>query len=161
MRACAKVTALALALLGSSGGGFTKRVPVVMSAAPLPEGDPARESFDRDLKESLSAGRTWIEVVELHPLEGASERLAYQRVLLHPFTAVPDYASRPWFLDLKATNRQALDLAVRRLSKGTHRGCPGQFDDPHFFDLMEEAIAEHDAVRPADDEDLLRAGGRP
>jgi hypothetical protein len=152
---------LALAVLGGNGAGFARRVPVVVSCARLPEGDPLRSTFDEELKERLAEGVRWIHKVELRPFEGATERLAYQRVLLHPFRTAPEYASRPWFLDLTTTNRGALAKALRRLSKGTYEGCPGHFDDPRFVEFMEEAVDERDAVRPADDEDLLRAGGRP
>ncbi|HWO23986.1 MAG TPA: CHAT domain-containing protein [Kofleriaceae bacterium] len=153
--------ALALAVLGSTGAGFTQRIPVVMSCAPPDNNDPLHATFDEDLRERLADGITWIQRVELRPLEGATERLAYQRVLLHPFRTTPDYASRAWFLDLKAANRQALEKVLRRLSKGTYRGCPGHFDDTRFLDFMQEAVEEREAVHPADDEDLLRAGGRP
>jgi CHAT domain len=152
---------LALAVLGATGAGFARRIPVVMSCARLPDDDPLRAMFDEELKERLAEGITWIQKVELRPLEGATERLAYQRVLLHPFRTAPDYASRAWFLDLKAANRQALEKALRQLSKGTYQGCPGHFDDTRFVEWMQEAVEEREAVHPADDEDLLRTGGRP
>ena len=151
---------LALEMLGPTGAGFAQRVPVVMTCARLPEGDPQRATFDEELQERLAEGIRWILKVELRPLEGTVARLAYQRVLLHPFRTEPDYASRPWFLDLTTTNREALTRALRRLSRGTYEGCPGHFDDPNFVLWMLEAIEERDAVRPADDEDLLQAWGR-
>lgn len=157
----AQGASLALELLGATGAGFAQRVPVVMSCAKLPEGDPQRATFDEELQERLAEGIRWVLRVELRPLEGTTARLAYQRVLLHPFRAAPDYAARPWFLDLRTANREALTRALRRLSRGTHEGCPGHFDDPRFVEWMQEAVEEKDAVRPADDEDLLRAGGRP
>lgn len=152
---------LALEVLGATGAGFAQRVPAVISCARLPEGDPQRATFDEEVQERLAEGIRWILKVELRPLEGAVARLAYQRVLLHPFRTAPDFASRPWFLDLKTTDHDALETVLRQLSKGTHKGCPGHFDDSHFDEWMEEVVKQQGAVRPADDEDLLREERRP
>ncbi len=155
---------LALELLGSTGAGVGGRVPVVMSWARNQSDPTVRASAEERLAERLRDGATWIAKVDLMPLSGVHANLAFQRVLLHPFEAPgrelkPDYALRRWFLDLAARDHDALTRALRRLYKGSERGCAGMFVEDRFIDDVEEALAEPAAVRPAEDDDVLRGGG--
>jgi hypothetical protein len=151
----------ALELLATNmGAGFAERVRVVMSWARVADDPtPGRAARDEELDERLREGTTWIAKVDLRPLEGAHASFAYQRVLLHPFRTSPDYAARRWFLDLGGRDRAAVDTALRQLHKGTSKGCAGEFAESLFLDFMEEAIQHAAAVRPADDDDVLRGGG--
>jgi hypothetical protein len=150
----------ALELLGATGGGLGERVRVVISWAKMMPGDPPwRAPLDDELADRLREGATWIAKVDLRPLEDAHARLAFQRVLLHPFRSTPDYAARRWFLDLTSRDQTALENALRHLSRGTRNGCAGQFVDDHFLEWMDEAVRQAGAICPAADDDVLRAGG--
>lgn len=156
-----------------SGGGIDDRVLVVIGWAMLPPAaqtgtgrrsdrpDPWRASLDERLNEWLATGRRWIGKIELRPLDERAARLAYQRVLLHPFRHEPAIAGKPLFLDLASRDEAALAVVLRRLKKGSEGGCAGQFDDEDFYDYVEEAIEEKSVLRSADDDDLLAAWRKP
>ena len=156
----AEGTPTALELIGATGGGLGERIRVVMSWARMVQDDPAwRAPLEDELADRLRDGGSWIFKVDIRPLEGAHARLAYQRVLLHPFRPAPDFAARRWFLNLTGRNKNALDDALRHLRKGTYDGCAGQFNDERFLDFMDEAVRQAGAVWPADDDDVLKGGG--
>lgn len=152
---------LALELLGPTGAGLGQRVRVVMSWKQRPDKDPSwRGPLDETFKDQLQKGMTWIEKVDLRPLEGPHASLAFQRVLLHPFRSFPKAAATQWFLDLKNRDDANTVAALRNLYNGTRKGCLGHFDDDNFVDWLEEAV-QSKRLREAKDDDLMRPGQDP
>lgn len=158
--------------LGGNGLGEACRIAVVTSYAKRPPDDldATWGQLDAAIEELVTrTERARFATYALYPLCRAdaietkapvelAERLAYQRVLLHPFRPAPIRAAKPWFLDLAP--RADLDgdrnRVLRFLRLGC-RGCPGSIDSDAFFELLYEACdLGAAALREANDDDLLR-----
>lgn len=145
---------LALSLLGGAGAGLGRRVRTVISWAHMTSSDPAwRAQNEDELAELLRTGATWISRVALRALSLTDAKLAYQRLLLHPYRSEPAFATQQWFLDLKDPTDPHTIGAIRLMHKGTE-GFIGAIDDPDFLDWFEEATIEKH-VRVATDDFLL------
>ena len=159
--------------LGGNGLGTAVRIPVVTSyARRAPDDKDATGNLDAAIEELVTRReRTRFATFTLGPLGGAgvtddtpvrlAERLAYQRVLLHPFRDEPALATRPWFLDLRDSGPASkLEKALKWLRRGCGTGCPGSFDSTSFYQWVEAATeVAGGSVRAASDDDIMRGKG--
>lgn len=161
-------------LLGGLGLGTTSRIPVVTSYAQRAPDDKEATWGQRDawVEELVTRNeRHRLRGITLGPLAGLragdsaavplDERLAYQRVLLHPFRDQPEWATRPWFLDLRSEPARLAGV-LKFLRNGTGRGCPGTFATDEFFQWVDAANElQSGTLHQAQDDDVLRGRGEP
>lgn len=163
--------------LCKAGGGVDDRVLVVLGYAMRPPppppsrrrahqraDEPWRVDNDSRFAEWLAAGRRWIAKVELRALDPRTARLAYQRVLLHPFTAEPPIAvpiaKQQLFLDL-AHRGDKLGLALGYLDDGSAGRYPGQFESDEFYRWVKAAANLGEVLTVADDDQILASWRKP
>ena len=86
------------------------------------------------------------------------ERLAYQRLLLHPFRDDPPWATKRIFLNLRAKSKE-LEVVLDLLQLGSGDGCPGSFFSQTFLNSLSKARKQVSVLTDALDDDILKAGG--
>ncbi len=161
-------------LLDGKGLGASRRIRVVTSYAMKAKDDAQATWGQHDvfIEELVTrTERTRLRGVRLdrlssrlgsdssaQPTIGVEERLAYQRLLLHPFRDDPPWATKRIFLNLRDKTKD-LDNVLDLLQLGSGEGCPGSFFSPIFLQSLQRARKHITVLTEARDDDILKAGG--
>jgi hypothetical protein len=106
------------------------------------------------LKEG-SSSKSWLKFKELKQFDDGEDMLAYEQVLLNPFSEelYPDVSDKPWAFNYSA-DKEIITTYEGRLRKALRR-IPADFSNPVMFAIVQGALGSGFVIE-ADDETLLR-----